>query len=196
MARMRARFGEPSDGLPPVSGTAAGCTGEADAATLALAETEAEAVVVGVAVALAVGVGVSDAVGVGVSPASAGGAPDAKPTTMNAPTIRTSPAISTFILFSFPLYKLSTAAIVQNEPAPDLSRALCNKTIARNALSAPQVTKTVLKLGFPGSNSVSASRRDAGQVRTTRMCARFVGHCTRPKPLRAQWSESWFPINW
>src|SRR2546427_4887296 len=118
MARMRARLGEPSDGLPPVSGTAAGCTGEADAATLALAETEAEAVVVGVAVAL--GVGVSDAVGVGVSvgitPASAGGAPDAKPTTMNAPTIRTSPAISTFILFSFPLYKLSTAAIVQNDP--------------------------------------------------------------------------------
>src|SRR5437667_11715401 len=116
MARMRARFGEPSDGLPPVSGTAAGCTGEADAATLALAETEAEAVVVGVAVALAVGVGVSDAVGVGVSPASAGGAPDAKPTTMNAPTIRTSPAISTFILFTLPLYKLSTAAIVQNDP--------------------------------------------------------------------------------
>jgi len=89
MARMRARLGEPSDGLPPVSGTAAGCTAEADAATLALAETEAEAVVVGVAVAL--GVGVSDAVGVGVSlgitPASAFGAPDASPITMKAPTI-------------------------------------------------------------------------------------------------------------
>src|SRR5207245_11710509 len=97
MARMRARFGEPSDGLPPVSGTAAGCTGEADAATLALAETEAEAVVVGVAVALGVGVGDSDGVGgraSGRSRASAGGAPDAKPTTMNAPTLRTRPAIN------------------------------------------------------------------------------------------------------
>src|SRR2546425_9859174 len=88
---MRARFGEPSDGLPPVSGTAAGCTGEADAATLALGETEAEADGVAVGVSVALGVGVSDAVGVGVSlgitPASAFGAPDASPITMNAPTI-------------------------------------------------------------------------------------------------------------
>src|SRR5438093_10170856 len=105
MARMRARLGEPSDGSPPVTGTAAGCTGEADAATLALAVTEAEAdaVVVGVAVALAVGE--ADTVGVGVSvaiPASALGASDAKPITMNAPTIRTtSPAMSILILFSF-----------------------------------------------------------------------------------------------
>src|SRR5438094_7029802 len=103
MARMRARLGEPSDGLPPVIGTAAGCTGEADAATLALAEAEAEAeaVVVGVAVALAVGE--ADAEGVGVSvgiPASAVGAPEAKPISMKAPTIRTtSPATSILIVF-------------------------------------------------------------------------------------------------
>jgi hypothetical protein len=135
MARMRARLGEPSDGSPPVTGTAAGCTGEADAATLALAVTEAEAdaEVVGVAVALAVGE--ADTVGVGVSVPcpSAVGASDAKPITMNAPTIRTtSPAMSILILFSFPLYRLSTAAIVQNEPVPVSTRVLCNKTIARN----------------------------------------------------------------
>src|SRR5436309_11243471 len=102
MARMRARFGEPSDGLPPVSGTAAGCTGEADAATLALAEAEAEAEAVVVGVADALGVGVSDAVGVGVSVAcpSAVGAPAAKPISMKAPTIRTtSPATNILILF-------------------------------------------------------------------------------------------------
>src|SRR6266542_5444953 len=141
MARMRARLGEPSDGSPPVTGTAAGCTGEADAATLALAETEAEAETVVVGVADALGVGVSDAVGVGVSVAcpSAVGAPAAKPTTINAPTIRTtSPAMSILILFSFPLYKLSTAAIVQNETTSDLSRARCNKTIARNASREPR----------------------------------------------------------
>jgi hypothetical protein len=144
MARMRARLGEPSDGLPPVIGTAAGCTGEADAG-LAVGEPVAAivAVPVGVAVATAVGVGVSLGVAVVVSVGSpcpsVWEAPDDKPSTMIAPAIRTtSPAMSILILFSFPLYKLSTAAIVQNEPAPDLSRALCNKTIARNSLREPR----------------------------------------------------------
>src|SRR5947208_17115318 len=100
MARMRARFGEPSDGLPPVSGTAAGCTGEADAATLALAEAEAEAEAVVVGVAAALGVGVSDAVGVGVSVActSAGAAPATQPISMKTTTISlTSPPTQTAI---------------------------------------------------------------------------------------------------
>src|SRR5436309_6901696 len=130
MARMRARLGEPSDGLPPVSGTAAGCTAEADAATLALAETEAEAVVVGVADAL--GVGVSDAVGVGVSvgitPASAFGASDARPVTMKAPTITTTRPATKIrpIPFSFRYLHVS-GTIAPNEPAPLLVRAAVDK---------------------------------------------------------------------
>src|SRR6266542_3213242 len=91
MRRIRARLVGPSDGSPPVTGTAAGCTGEAvtEAAAEAVAVLVAAAVPVVVAVAL--GVGVSDAVGVGVSvgicPASAFGAPDASPITTKAPTI-------------------------------------------------------------------------------------------------------------
>src|SRR2546428_9877321 len=105
MARMRASVGKPSDGFPPVSGSAAGCTGEADAATLALAETEAEAEAVVVGVADALGVGVSDAVGVGVSV----GPPPACPSGLEqasiakAPSSITNPDLSILpILFSFP----------------------------------------------------------------------------------------------
>src|SRR5438093_9381107 len=96
MRRIRARLVGPSDGSPPVTGTAAGCVGVCEAAALALAglpKAEADAETVAVGVADALGVGVSDAVGVGVSvgitPASAFGASDARPVTMKAPTITT-----------------------------------------------------------------------------------------------------------
>ncbi len=62
-ANASARPDEPLPGSPPVTGTAAGCTGVAEVVVVAVGEP---AVDVGVAVAEAVGVGVSEAVTVGV----------------------------------------------------------------------------------------------------------------------------------
>src|SRR6266480_2580581 len=132
MARIRIRLAEPSDGLPPVTGTAAGCTrGVAVAVPAVVAATEPDAVTVavadeaGVGVSVVAGVGVSVVAGVGVSVTCARPTP-LNPTNAIAPKIRTaSPAIKNrpiLLLLSF--YKL-LAAIVQNEATPKSSRVRC-----------------------------------------------------------------------